>query len=131
MTPIEYAIKTRLLEHAGVAGMVGDRIAPQGKLKPLVPPAITYLCVSLIQEAVALDEPKGLSRPRIQIDCWGRTELQAAELEEHAFDALQGFRGTVGGRELVGVFRQNVRDQNEPDLNIYRRIADYFARAAA
>lgn len=131
MSAIDAAVRARLLGHAGVAAIVGTRVAVQPLHQGETLPAITYLVVSQIEHGQPVDGGSGMLRPRIQIDCWADTRDAADALEAQVADALNGFRGIAGGVELQRVVRTNRHDEFMSDTKRHRVIADYFASAAA
>lgn len=133
---IEYAVRARLLASPGVTALVGTKVSSQPLAQGTVPPAITFLVVSLVEPYRSVDDGASLVRERIQIDCWGRTYAEAVSVEAAVASALNGYRGIIGVSpeivtEIQGAFRQNRTDQFEPETKLHRVIADYFVTAQA
>lgn len=122
-----------LSDHADVKAIVSDRIYP-GRLNkvkadhdPGIPgdlPAITYFRVSTTR-TLTNSGPHPYQAPRVQLNCFGRTPDQASALGDAVIKALQGFRGDMGGVEVLLV--ENVLDfddfENQPEY--YRRVLDF------
>src|SRR5262249_13222381 len=126
----EFAVRARLLEHAGVVALVADRVTPhplpqvQDASKDL--PAITYFQVSGSSGITTTGET-GPDRARVQIDCWAVTCAVAKDVAAQVQDALHGFRGVVGGVDVQGAFVDDSgRDEYEDDTKLHRVSADYF-----
>lgn len=122
-------LRSFLLADATLTGLVGLRVHPAILPQSGPFPAITYQWTSGTRYQTS-DGPVGLSRPRIQLDCWAETYLQAEAVFEALRRRLDGFVGVMGGSPgtpVQGVFFESERDgPYEPEAKLYRRSADFF-----
>lgn len=78
--------------------------------------------------------PSGITRPRIQIDCWSQDADAAASLARAVKASLDGFKGTVAygsnspqdSVEVLGVFFDSERDDYDADGKLYLVSHDYL-----
>jgi hypothetical protein len=91
---MEEEIRALLLVDSGVSGHVGTRVNfgahPQGQ--PF--PAIVLNVVSDVQ-GYNIDSPSGISRARLQVDCYGLTYGTAKQLSRAVLSLLSGYSGGV------------------------------------
>lgn len=114
-----------LLNDAGVAAICATRVdwgaRPQGRVLP----AVVLMQVSGT-DGLDLDGPDGLSRVRVQADCYGVTYGAAAGLADAVRAALNGYRG--GGFRLIEhAATRDMREggSNEPDRP-FRVMLDFL-----
>lgn len=115
---IENAIFERLRDDPGVKTIVGDKIFPQsapqagGEDDPdkAKLPRVTYQLISSNHFHNA-DGASRLANPLFQLNCVSKTYGEAKELANCVRRALQGFRGTVAGVVIQGIFLSNQRDE--------------------
>lgn len=109
MAVIEQALVSLLAGDPAVSAMVEDRIypetAPQGESRA----RLTYQRISG-QRVKSLDGPTGLAGPRFQVDCWAATKAESIDLARAVEKALDGFKATVEGVEIQGIFMDDERD---------------------
>lgn len=129
---IKQSVLAYLLTKTGVTSLVVDRIytglRPQGEALP----AITIHKISAGPEH-DLDGAAGNANPRIQIDCWAGTDLEADALAEAVRNAMDGFTGTMGSHHIdVALLDDGSDDQAVPidgsDVSTYRVTQDYLIR---
>jgi hypothetical protein len=120
---IEQDLRAYLLAKPAIAALVGDRMYPERLPQRAALPAITYQRVfgtSLFTH----DGAAGLGRGRLQLDCWGSTYQQSAELAEAVRAELAGYLGPMGGTGSVAPRIGTVIDAPEPEIDRWRRIVD-------
>jgi hypothetical protein len=111
---IENAIYQRLAAHSGLSALISARIYPQ--ILPETPtyPAVTYWITGAPRETAMGSDP-GIVHARVQVDAWGLTFAVARNVGEQVRAALQRWRGTLDGTEVLDSFIEDARDQ-EPEL---------------
>jgi hypothetical protein len=126
---VEEAIITRLLDDAGVSALVAARVfggrRPQGSDLPSI--TLTRVAGS----PVYVDEGEaGLSKSRIQVDCWGNTYSSAKLVARAAIEALSAFHGTIDGQKVENLLLDAERDLSESGSNVaeylFRTSLDFF-----
>ena len=90
------------------------RIYPQQLPQQAQLPAMTYVQVSGAGE-YSQSGPSRLVHPRYQIDCWGDGYLAASTLAEEVKQAVDGYRGMMGGFEVGVTFIEDERDNFDPE----------------
>lgn len=131
---IRLALRALLLADSDVSAAVGgNRIYPAILPQGIVDPSIVYNRISGLGDQHS-EGPSGLSRPRMQIDCWARTAADAASLANLVKDALDGYRGPVQWDDdspgntitIQGVFYDSERDIYDADAKLFGVSRDYF-----
>ncbi len=126
---IEQALRDHLLADTNISSVVATRVYPLELPQNPAFPSITYQIIS-DEPTYTQDGDSGLDRPRIQIDTWAETYSESISLAALIRSRLSGFRGTVSGKEIQGIFRDSSRDFREVLADgvtkIYRRSQDYF-----
>lgn len=136
---MEEALRALLAGDPGIAGLVGGRIYPVERPQGSALPAITYHLVSSVP-GHAMGGLTGLVDARVQIDAWAepsttRSSYDTAKRIGRAVRAaLGGFRGTVGGTDIGGIFLEDEDDgradgagdvarlhRNRTDIRIWHR----------
>jgi Protein of unknown function (DUF3168) len=92
-----------------VAGRINWGVKPQGKGVPFV----VLQRISGLRD-MKMSGPSGLVSSRVQADCYGLTYTSAKNVARAVRDRLSGYRGTVAGRIIQGVFLDSERDIFEP-----------------
>ncbi|MFG6586066.1 DUF3168 domain-containing protein [Sulfitobacter sp. MOLA879] len=113
---MEELIRDLLLADAGVSGHVGDRVNygthPQGEPYPGL-----VLNTVWDAEGMNIDGPDGVSRGRVQVDCYAMTYGGAKWLSRAVRNVLSGHAGGA----LQGVFHASSRDSREGGTNEVER----------
>ena len=122
---IEKVIYSKLSGDSDVSALVATRIYPVNLPQKPTYPAIVYTRISG-ERAYSLGGPSDLASPRFQIDCFASTYSAAKDLASKIRSAINGFRGTVAGVLVQGVFLENDNDIFEDDFSVYRVSSDYF-----
>lgn len=127
---IEQAIQSMILADASFNAIAGNAVfynkAPQKA-------ALPYVILSRIsaQRILSFAGYSGLTAPRVQVDCYATTYTQVRKMADVIRLAINGFRGTVLGKEIQGVFLEDDRDSYEPpehgdEVGVHRVSNDYF-----
>lgn len=122
---VEKAIYSKLSGDADVSGLVSSRIYPVNLPQTPTYPAIVYSRVSG-QRAHSLSGASNIASPRVQVDAFATTYSGAKDLAAKIRAALNGFRGTVAGITIHGIFLESDNDIFDDDFEIYRITSDYF-----
>lgn len=93
--PLKDSLYEHLKDDSGVSAIVGTRIYPHLAPQDASRPYITYALISSVRRPHMV-AASGVVSQRIQINCWGDTDLGADTLGNAAREALDGFRGTMG-----------------------------------
>ena len=135
---IEAALVLFLKADTGIAALVGPRVypqkAPQGKgTDDTTFPRLTYECGG--GDPVRSNDGKsGLAQATFLLHCWGQGDncyLDAKRLAQAVrvatggsqatpktgYEALDGFRGTMAGVPVQGVFLSRDQDEYEPPIH--------------
>lgn len=109
--PMAENLVARLTADAGVAALVADRVAWFGKAR-----GDGYPCVIISEIDPGRDYthggPDGLDGPRLQIDCYGRTDVEAVTLGRAVLACMEA-PATIGSTKFYGAFlegRQTIDD---------------------
>lgn len=127
---IEEGLVAYLNARAAVTALVGNRIYPM-----LVPqgsdnyPAVTYQIIDASSD-VTFDGPSGLAMHWFQVTSWARTYLAMKAVRNALYDALSGFKGSMGTVTVQGCFKSGERDQYDPSpgletARVYGRQMDF------
>ena len=126
---IEKGVYAHLSTLEPITNLVGTRIywasAPQGVTEPYI------VCHTITDtEYYDLGGDIGLSKARIQIECWDDNYLDSAELAEVLRMHISGFIGYFGDVKIQKCHRESIREDNseyaESQGNArYCKICDY------
>lgn len=124
MADSEKSVRTRLVGHAGLSALVGDRVY-MGTL-----PDDPRFPVVLVQEISGIPEPvmgndTGIVRGRAQVDAWGWTRQEAKDAGEQIRDALQRHNGTYEGSEITVTEMNSGGVRWESDGRVWRHRQDF------
>lgn len=121
---IEDALYTRLTTHAGLSALIGTRAYPT--LLPEKPtlPAVRYRRISGPRES-AMGVDLGIAHARFQLDSFAATYTGARDVAAQVRAALQRYRATVGGVEILDIFVENELHLYEDELKIHQVLQDY------
>jgi hypothetical protein len=122
---VEKVIYSKLSGDSDVSGLVSTRIYPVSLPQKPTYPAIVYTRISG-DRLHSLGGASNLASPRFQIDCFASTYSAVKDLASKIRSAINGFRGTVSGVTVHGIFLESDNDIFEDDFNVYRVSSDYF-----
>lgn len=120
---MEEALRALLLGNTAIAAQVGSRVdwglRPQGSALPAI-------CMTAINDGPVnhtLDGP-GLSRARVQIDCFGASYGSAKTVAR----AVRRLLDTYSGGPFLGVFLAGARDlSDDSDVTVIHGVSlDFF-----
>jgi hypothetical protein len=134
---IRPALTAYVVADASISGVIGTRqdarmfpvVLPQGEKRP----SVVYSRISGLSDH-HMQGPSGLSRPRIQIDCWAAKADIAATLSDLVKARIDGFKGDIpyGGDSpqasvtVQGIFFDSEREDFDNESKLYRASRDYF-----
>lgn len=118
---ITEAIRERLMGHAALSGLVGERIhalhLPQGPILP----AVTYQRIST-PRVYSQDGYSGLAHPRWQFDAWAESYDMAYDVAEALVSAVNDMASD--DLDIYAATVENQSDGYEPDTGLYRQSVD-------
>ncbi len=117
---IENVIYQHLINHAGLAPLVGARVYPLMLPQDSPLPAIVYQRISTVPE-ITHGDTSPISRSRFQFSCWAGDYDAARDVAVQLRAALHGTGLTQVGPALL----QNEIDDYEPTTRLVRIICDY------
>lgn len=113
-TDITYRIEQRLADSAAITALVGTRIRPLVLKENESMPAIRYEMISS-QSWPGLSASGKECQSRIQIDCYGSTTIQAAQVAAAVKNNLDGLAGvTLGSIRIHDCVMDNRYDMVDP-----------------
>ena len=117
---IDKAVKTILLNYAGLTALVGDRIYPLIRTQGSEPPALTYQKISDSKKAAGT----GIRTARFQISCIAATALQASTIAVQVKAAFDGKHETISGVDVFNSFDEDASDFYDDETKLYRMPVD-------
>lgn len=141
LADIRVALRTYLIADAAIAAVIDSGATapvryrafsiklPQGENRT----SIVFTRVSGLS-GVTSSGREGLTRPRIQIDCWAPTADAACSLADLVKERIDGFRGAVQWDDnspgnaitVQGVFMDMEREDYDDAAKLYRMSRDYL-----
>jgi hypothetical protein len=126
-------LRAYLLADSAISALVGTRIYP---ITPPQGQELTHIVYHMIsgQGDRHMQGRSGLSRPRIQIDCWGATVDEAIALAGEVKERIDGFRGAMAWGTsspqssviVQAIFFESERDDFDADSGLYLVSHDYI-----
>lgn len=120
MSAVGKALYGRMSAHAGLAALVVDRIYPKERPQGSAVPAVTYHQITGPRVSAMGSDP-GIVQALYQVSCWA-SEASTRSAYENAQNvvtqvraALQRFRGTVNGVEILDCFLEDEGDLVDED----------------
>lgn len=109
---------------ASISALLGERIYPGRLPQDIHLPAI---CVTQLGDDHGYTQqgPEHFVRALVQIDCYGEQYAQAILAAEYTQASIDGYKGNWETSRIGGVFLQDVRDDYEVDIKVYRVSHDY------
>ncbi len=106
---IEPAIVKILRDNAAVSAIIGTQVFPQRAPQQKDLPYVVYEMISS-QHMKDMDGASGLANPLFRVTSWETTYKKVKTLAEAVRLALVGFRGTILGTKIQGIFLENQLD---------------------
>lgn len=134
LADVRLGLRAYLLGDSAISTAVGGvRIYPIKLPQGQILASIVYSRISGLGDH-HMQGASGLSRPRIQIDCWAPTADAADSLGRLVKERIDGFRGAMLWGEnspeeaiqVQGIFLDSERDEFDADVNLYRSSKDFF-----
>lgn len=122
---IESALVTLLESASAVTALVGMRIYPAVIPQGVAQPSLAYWRVSTARQQL-FDGPHSTAAPRYQIDAQAADYTTARQLAEAVREALNGYRGTLGGEVVHHITLQNEQDIYDSETGAYRVALDFI-----
>lgn len=108
------AIFARLGAVSAVTSLIATRVYAFPAPADVTRPYVTYQMISNPRERT-IDGVTGLTRARMQLDCWAATPAEAEDVAAAVRQALEGFAGTAGGVTVKYARSEDEADTfNEP-----------------
>lgn len=117
------AIYSRLTGVAGVAALIDTRAYPGVAPPAAALPFITFTRVS-VERSSAMGSDTGLAHARYQLSSWADTFTGAEALKEAVRAALQRWRGTVAGVEVLDSFLESEIELYEEETKLWQIVLD-------
>lgn len=133
LADIRPALRAHLLDATAIRTIVSDRVFPIQLPQGQKATSIVYSRISGLGDN-HMEGASGLSRSRIQFDCWAATADAASALALLVKERLDGFRGEVGygGNSpanrvrIQGIFFDSEREFYDDSNSMYRVSHDYL-----
>lgn len=110
---IHAAVYSILTADTGVTDLVSTRIYPIIAPESASMPYITVQRIDSQHEHFMLGS-SGMTRQRVQIDCWSDSMLSASNVAEAVRESLDSYRGTVGSLDIRRASLESEDDEYEP-----------------
>lgn len=107
-----------------VIALVEDRIYPAQNAEIGQLPCIVYQQISG-PRAHSLQGASACAHPRMQLNCFAATYLEAKQLADAVRKAIDGYKGIWLTLDIYGVILLNELDVYEDDPQIHRVILDF------
>lgn len=124
------ALASHLLNHAGLSALVADRVYPfqisaSTSAAPNQMPLVVYKLLDEPEMTTHDNQP--IYQARVQITSWGGTYKSAHAVDDQVYASLKGYRGAMGDQSVNvgGCFRKIKRDDNAPDVELFRVIQEF------
>lgn len=125
MSVIEEALTARLGAVAAVTALVGGRIYPVRAPEGAATPFLVYQRISALPRISAFGVDAGIAQPRFQVTAWAATYAAAKGAATAVRQALQRYRGTVLGVEILDVFVELDEDLRDDEAKLYGALTDF------
>lgn len=128
---IQDAFYSRSVGHAGISGLISDRLYPMRLPEEATLPAVRF---QQIGDALPLlchddahsgnfDDTGALAQTRWQIDCYAETLTEAQLIGDEFVRCWHGYRDTITNVRIDAGIKINRTDDYDPDLNLdYHRV---------
>lgn len=129
---MEAALTALLLGHAPLTALVADRVHWQRLPREVA--GLPYVALQTVTEGrgYTYQGPIALRSDRVQIDTWAETAADRLAVAEVLEALLSGYRGTLEGVALRGIFMAGGRDMDDETAEgarqLFRRQQDIFVK---
>jgi len=123
MSLVEEALVTRLTSVAALTALVGSRISPLRAPENEPVPYVVYQRIAGTREQAFGADP-GLTRARFQVSAWDASYSGVKAVQDQLRLALERWRGTVSGVEVLDTFIESDLDDHEPEPERYGSMLD-------
>lgn len=113
-----------VLSQTSITDLISTRFYPKKLPQNPIYPATVYFVVTN-RIPMAHDGPADLHHPRVQLDHYGSTYLEAKRVSNAFRRALNGYQGLMGDVDVNGVFFINETDDFGGGADAFRITADY------
>lgn len=125
MSTIEEALVTRLAAVSAVTTLVGSRVYPLRAPEGVAQPFLVYQRVAAPPRETAFGTDPGIARPRFQLVAWATSYATAKAVATAVRQALQRYRGTVGGVEILDIFVEFDEDLHDDEVHLFGALTDF------
>jgi hypothetical protein len=134
LADVRLGLRAYLLGLSAISTEVGgNRIYPLKMPQGQTSTSIVYSRISGLGDHHSTG-PSGLSRPRIQIDCWAQSADAADALSRLVKERIDGFRGAMlwgdnspeEAIQIQGIFFESEREDYDDTVKMYRSSKDFF-----
>lgn len=125
MSLIEEALPARLAAVGAVTALVGTRVYPLRAPQNAVRPFVVYQRISAPRVS-AFGSDTGIARPRFQVTAWADTYAGAKAVATAVRQALQRYRGTILGVEILDCYVDTDQDLVDDEVKLFGHATDFF-----
>lgn len=125
MTTVEEALVTYLKANTTLASKIGDRIYSQHVPQSSILPCVVYQRISSNRVLTHDQSSSGLVQAVYQFDVYSTTYLNALEVADALRGALQGYKGTLSGINVLAILPKNEIHSEEREIGITRIMIEY------
>jgi len=123
MSLVEEALVARLGSVSALTDLVGTRISPLRAPENEPVPYVVYQRIAGTRE-VAFGADPGMARARIQVSAWDASYSGVKAVQTQLRLALERWRGTVNGVEILDTFIETDLDDYEPEPERHGSLLD-------
>lgn len=121
---IESDLYTHLVSDVTLQGLISTRLYPLLRPQDSLLPAITYQRVATVRN-YNIEQDQNLNDVRIQYNIFASTYRETKAIAERMITLLSGYRGTIGGSLVNGIFLELETDEYDEEKNIPWHILDF------
>lgn len=133
LADIRPALRWYLLQDSAILALVGTRVYPIKLPQPTTQPSIVYTRISGLGDHHS-EGASGLTRPRVQVDCWAPTHDVASVLANLVKGRIDGFSGTIAWDDnspgnavaVQAIMFESEREDYDDTAKLYRVSRDYM-----
>lgn len=122
---IDEELRAYLISMPGVNAEIGSRVYPAPLPQAATLPAETYTDVSDIPSYTNAND-SCYHRIRFQLDAWSATRKEAVRVDQAVRDAMSGYSGKLGARDIGFIRLANSSSHYEPQTELWRVRSDYM-----